>query len=151
MSPQHLSDYPGLLFWALAWSIIEFEGLAVTWLQVFGIYPGSFGSSGMVWRNLSKDALNSSTLTLFLFLTDCGRALKTLAPWTWKLASLRDWYLPFPWILGTLTSLPLLSEYDSCIPQLGDHPSRIFQMYIARYLSILLSCEYIFSFWSLSQ
>ena len=49
MSLQHLSDHPGLLiFSALDRSMIELEGLAVTWLHPLGIYPGSLGSSGRV-------------------------------------------------------------------------------------------------------
>ena len=68
---------------------MELDGPAEVWLHPVGIYPGSFGSSGMVSRNLSSLALKSSVL-VFKFLIDLGRILKILAPWIWKLFSLID-------------------------------------------------------------
>ena len=41
------SQNPGLLiFKCLPWSIIEFEGFPLNWLQALGIYPPILGSSG---------------------------------------------------------------------------------------------------------
>ena len=68
--PPSILLQPGLLnFLALAWSIIEFEGLASTC---------TFGSSGRELKYWSRLALNSSILTLVRSLVFFGRELKIL-------------------------------------------------------------------------
>ena len=50
--------------------------------------------------------LNSSTLTFFRFLIALGSELNNLAPCTWKLASLKVWIFPFPFIPFRNLNLP---------------------------------------------
>ena len=64
-------------------------------------------------------------------------------PFTWNLCSLSLLIEALPFRLGICASLPLLSFVLHFSPQLGTNPSRIFQVYIILYLSILHCCEYI--------
>ena len=143
---------PGLLdFTFLDWSMMEFDGAAVKRLQAVGVKPSTLGSSGTMARKLSNFSLKTSTDTLEMFLMDGGRQLNSLGPLTWKDCSLSFLTAGEPFRAGTTASLPLLSLCRACIPQLGTSSSRIFQVYIIRYLSNLLSCEFIFKWLNLCQ
>ena len=114
MAPLHITPQLGLLVLTdFDWSMIEFEGLAFTWLHAEGTYPGNLGSSRSDCKYWSMLTLNSSLLTFVRFLMCFGSELKSLFPWILKLPSLIVLILSEPLALSILTSLPLLYEVVS--------------------------------------
>ena len=77
---------------------------------LWDVYPGIWGSSGTVHRNLSSVRLNWSTEQPVVFLTSAGRALNSLWPRMARLASLSfcSRHGAFLDTLGMMHSLPLL-------------------------------------------
>ena len=112
------------------------------------VYPRIFGLSGMFCRYLSSLCLKLVTEHPVRPFT--GRLLKSCGPLIWRLPSL---ILPevhcFIW--GIWHRRLCLVDVYHFIPTFGALPSRIFQVYIIRYLSILLSWEYILRADSRSQ
>ena len=51
------------------------------------VYPGDWGSSGMLARNSSSFFLNSGSSTSVIFRSCCGKQLKSWAPCTLRLPS----------------------------------------------------------------
>ena len=117
--------------------------LPVSWSVAAGTREPILGWLGMVPRYPSRASLNSPR-SLLIFLILLGKLLNNLAPLIWKLLSLIVCIpcLPFFDKDGILIFLPNLgfSGAKSTL-QFGAYPSKIFQMYIILYLSILLSWE----------
>ena len=73
---------------------------------LWDVYPGIWGSSGTVHRNLSSVCLNWSTEQPVVFLTSAGRALNSLVRQGWHLwasaigmelsLTLWGWCIPYP-------------------------------------------------------
>ena len=117
------------------------------------VYPRIFGLSGMFCRYLSSLCLKLVKEHPVWPRIFTGRLLKSCGPLIWRLPSLIALILPdahcFIW--GTWHRRPCLVDVYDFIPTFGAIPSRIFQVYIIRYLSILLSWEYILRVDSRSQ
>ena len=94
-----------------------------------GVNPGTFGSSGICVRKLSRFSLNSSVLIFVRLRISLGSALKSLGPTHWKLESLKDRALGGPFNLLTEHFRPFLLLYSSVIssPQFGTMFSITFQ------------------------
>ena len=94
----------------LTWSIMEFDGDAVSWLHAEGTRPSTWGSSGIFSRTLSSLALKSSIETLVVFLICMGRQLNNWGPLTWKDCSPEcslNWSLLTwgPWLVSLFSHL----------------------------------------------
>ena len=106
----------------------ELECLAVSGLIPLGVNPCTYGSSGTVVRNLSRFALNTSTLQFVMFLIDSGRLLNVWGPHTCNEFSRIDMILcVVRGIFGILQNLPRLSDTSLVIPISGIMFSRNFQ------------------------
>ena len=150
-----LKDTQGLLLFFHMWIQASklLDCLPVSWSVAAGTREPILGWSGIVPRYPSRATLNSSR-SLLIFLILLGKLLNNFAPFIWKLFSLIVCIacLPFFDRDGILIFLPN-HEFSGAnsTPQFGAYPSKIFQMYIILYLSILLSWEDIFKILSLSQ
>jgi hypothetical protein len=109
-----------MFFWWFITSVREFEGLAVTWLQMLGVISPTLGWSGSFDRKLSCFSLKSSTVVFLISLRCFGSLLKSLGPMTWKLCSLRFCTDLLPLTAGINHSLPLLS-LDMLNATVGNH------------------------------
>ena len=82
------------------------------------VYPGHWGSSATVDRNLSNFCLKVDRSTSFKFLSDLGRELKSFGPFTQKLPSLSCCTSADAVLIGfgTRQNLPCLIEDLDLIP-----------------------------------
>ena len=107
------------------------------------VYPGDSGSSAIDDKYPSSFLLNVDRSTIVRFRMEFGSALNKFPPWTAKLASTSPFTLEdaVGEDKGTTHIRPCLMEYRGWIlsaPTFGARFSRIFQMYMTLYRSLLL-------------
>ena len=121
------------------------------------VIPVICGSSGMVFNNVSSCDLKESTEHFVMFLIRFGRELNNITAFTENELSLAFRILgnELSTFFRTRQVRPCLSLFiwwtSPFVLRFGTSPSRIFQRYIIRYLSLRRSSEYRPYFLSVSQ